>query len=154
MLMMMNALLRRSSQLEQTQRLLFCCSFQAPRSVVSLRFFIPVSLFKGFSRSSLSRETGPSPLGGSGPFKCCPHAAHQHLFLQRFNTNALKNKPLLGFLSAADRRMTSQPKWDTRPRGWESADPVRRRRPISESVADLNGRRRANGVFSRGGSAP
>lgn len=91
MLMMMNAVL----ELEQTQRLLFACSFQAPRSVISLRFFIPVSLFKGFSRFSLSRETGPSPFAGSGPFKCCPHAAHQHLFLQRFNTNALKNQPLL-----------------------------------------------------------
>lgn len=124
--MMMNALLQRSSQLDldQTQTQLD----QTQRCASALCFYPPKSRLSEFLYSSLAFQ---------GLFKVfllvlwfySPHPPPQHLFLSQLQSlaSALKDQLLLGSFSAADRRMTSQPKWVTQPRGWEAAEPVRRR---------------------------
>lgn len=106
----------------------------APRRAVSPSFFSPLSLFKGFSSFSLCGENGHNLLYG---FKCCRHLLPffpapvrgfvANVPLKPPNGNHFINHRTIRFFSTADRRMTSQLKWDTRPRGWESEDPPPRR---------------------------
>lgn len=118
-----------------------------PRSVVSPASFILPSLFKGFSRFSLCGENGHNLLYA---FKCCRRLSHFSFFSPRlcccffllkslnmsdFVNNFYDPFFFLLFFRAADRRMTSQLKWDAGPRGWEPAGSLPRRRPAIPAYA-------------------
>lgn len=119
----------RSGRLEESQRPLFFCFLLEPPDVSSL----PVSLF--LSRFSRAFQGFPC-LEKMGTICymvlnvaviCCTFSASVRGFvfnvpLKPFNGNHFINNLTIRFFSTADRRMTSQLKWDTRPRGWESED--------------------------------